>query len=371
MQEKFDLLIRNATIIDGTRAPRFAGDIGMRGDRIARIGDLDRPRTASVEIDAARPHRGARLHRRAHARRPPDALRRPTWRPRSARASPRWSPATAASRWRRCRGGMRAPVPPPLDLLDDEGGWFRFPTFASYVEELRRASPRRPTARCWSATRRLRVATMDDLDRPATHAEIARMRDTGATRRSRPARSASRPASTTSRRVAAPTEEVIEICRPLERAQALYCTHMRDEGDQRDRLAGRDLPHRPRARRAGGDLAPQGGRARANHGRSQETLPHHREARCARSRSASTAIPYTRLLDHPLAPSRAAICVDACSSPGRSRIPSSPGMDLDEIAKKMGLSAERGGRAACCPPARSTSRWTRPTCSASSRSSTP
>ncbi|MDP6446784.1 MAG: D-aminoacylase, partial [Pirellulaceae bacterium] len=36
----FDLLIRNATIIDGTRATRFRGDIGVVQDRIAAIGDL-------------------------------------------------------------------------------------------------------------------------------------------------------------------------------------------------------------------------------------------------------------------------------------------------------------------------------------------
>ena len=31
--------------------------------------------------------------------------------------------------------------------------------------------------------------------------------------------------------VAAPTEEVIETCRPLKDFDGLYCTHMRDEGD--------------------------------------------------------------------------------------------------------------------------------------------
>ena len=34
----FDILIRNATIIDGTRAPRFLGDIGLNGDRITALG---------------------------------------------------------------------------------------------------------------------------------------------------------------------------------------------------------------------------------------------------------------------------------------------------------------------------------------------
>ena len=36
----FDLLIRHATVIDGTRAPRFSADIGIIGDRIDSIGDL-------------------------------------------------------------------------------------------------------------------------------------------------------------------------------------------------------------------------------------------------------------------------------------------------------------------------------------------
>ena len=50
--EHFDLIVRNATLIDGTRAPRFAGDLGVRGDRIARIGRLDSAK-ADVEIDAS------------------------------------------------------------------------------------------------------------------------------------------------------------------------------------------------------------------------------------------------------------------------------------------------------------------------------
>ena len=38
--EKYDILIRNAEIIDGTGAADFSGDIGIRGDSIAAMGDL-------------------------------------------------------------------------------------------------------------------------------------------------------------------------------------------------------------------------------------------------------------------------------------------------------------------------------------------
>ena len=35
-----DLVIRNATVIDGTRAPRFEADIAIEGGRIAAIGSI-------------------------------------------------------------------------------------------------------------------------------------------------------------------------------------------------------------------------------------------------------------------------------------------------------------------------------------------
>ena len=51
-KEHYDILIRHASIVDGTNAPRYAGDIGIRGDRIARIGDLAGAGGA-IEIDLA------------------------------------------------------------------------------------------------------------------------------------------------------------------------------------------------------------------------------------------------------------------------------------------------------------------------------
>jgi N-acyl-D-amino-acid deacylase len=48
----FDILICQATIIDGTGAARFHGDIGLTGDRIAAVGDLSAS-TAKRTIEAA------------------------------------------------------------------------------------------------------------------------------------------------------------------------------------------------------------------------------------------------------------------------------------------------------------------------------
>ena len=47
----FDTLIRGGTIVDGTRAPRFVGDVGIRDGRITAIGRLDTAAATKV-IDA-------------------------------------------------------------------------------------------------------------------------------------------------------------------------------------------------------------------------------------------------------------------------------------------------------------------------------
>ena len=50
-QENFDVLIRGGRIVDGSGNPWFGGDVGIRDDRIVRIGDL-RGATAERVIDA-------------------------------------------------------------------------------------------------------------------------------------------------------------------------------------------------------------------------------------------------------------------------------------------------------------------------------
>jgi len=40
MAQRYDLVVRNATVIDGTRAPRYEADVGVSAGRISRIGKI-------------------------------------------------------------------------------------------------------------------------------------------------------------------------------------------------------------------------------------------------------------------------------------------------------------------------------------------
>ena len=51
--ETYDLIIRHASLIDGTGAPARPGDLAIRSGRIAAIGQLPAGSTAPTEIDAA------------------------------------------------------------------------------------------------------------------------------------------------------------------------------------------------------------------------------------------------------------------------------------------------------------------------------
>src|SRR5260221_9369378 len=48
----YDLIIEHGRVVDGTGAPWFAADIGIRAGRVAAIGRLDKA-TAKQRIDAA------------------------------------------------------------------------------------------------------------------------------------------------------------------------------------------------------------------------------------------------------------------------------------------------------------------------------
>jgi N-acyl-D-amino-acid deacylase len=228
MKEHFDLLIRGATVVDGTGAPGYAADVGVRGDRIAHIGPAGQAR-AAVEVEASGKV-AAPGFIDAHTHDDRLLLSGPEMAPKVSQGVTCVVSGNCGISLAPAPTGMRAPVTPPLDLLDGEGGWFHFPSFGAYVEELR-ANPAAINCAPLVGHTTLRVVTLDDVERPATKAEIAHMRSLVREALGAGAIGVStglyyEPAS------AAPTEEVIEICRPLHEFGGLYVTHMRNEGER-------------------------------------------------------------------------------------------------------------------------------------------
>src|SRR2546423_15341335 len=136
---KFELLIRNATLIDGTRAPRFEADIGVKDGKICSIGSLTSSK-ANVEIDASGKI-AAPGFIDAHTHDDRLMLSAPDMAPKVSQGVTTVVAGNCGISLAPAPHGMRAPVTPPIDLLDEEGGWFRFRKFRYYVEELRTHQP--------------------------------------------------------------------------------------------------------------------------------------------------------------------------------------------------------------------------------------
>jgi N-acyl-D-amino-acid deacylase len=48
----YDLIIRNGTVVDGTRLPRYQADVGIRGGRVVKLGRIAQTATATRVLDA-------------------------------------------------------------------------------------------------------------------------------------------------------------------------------------------------------------------------------------------------------------------------------------------------------------------------------
>lgn len=226
MAQRFDLLIRNATLIDGTGAPPRKGDLGVTGDRIVAMGDLSAA-SADREIDA----QGKALAPGfidAHTHDDTVVLCGPEC------VVPKLSQGVTTVVIGNC-GISLAPVkmnrrpPAPLDLVGDADVW-QYESFAAYAEQLRKTPPAVNTY-ALIGHMVLRCEAMDfDLDRPATDKEAERMK----TRLAEALKEGASGFSTglwypPSRH--APTDEVIAVAEALRDYGGLYVTHMRDEAD--------------------------------------------------------------------------------------------------------------------------------------------
>src|SRR6476620_2967107 len=222
---RFDLLIRRGTVIDGTKAPRFDADVGIKDDRVAAVGDLGGA-SAARTIDAA----GlivAPGFIDSHTHDDQALLAQPGMDFKVSQGVTTVIAGNCGISAAPLRRGMKLPM--PLDLLDGPDGE-RHETFASWVAALAE-KPAATNVAALVGHSTLRAATMADLDREATDAEIAAMQrllvealEAGAIGLSTgtfypPA-------------VKASTDEIIAIGRPLADHGGLYVTHMRDESSK-------------------------------------------------------------------------------------------------------------------------------------------
>jgi len=333
MKKNCDLLLRNATIIDGTGGPRFSGDIGIRGDRIAHIGDLSALH-GDVEIDL-----GGRIAAPgfidAHTHDDRLMLSGPDMAPKVSQGITTVIAGNCGISLAPMPRPIPQPVTPPLNLLDDQGGWFHFKTFAQYIAALR-AQPAATNCALLVGHTTLRVATMDNLGLPANAAQIASMRALVHDSLAAGAIGVStglfyEPA------IAAPTEEVIETCRPLKEFGGLYCTHMRDEADG----VMDSLEETFRIGREVGVpvvISHHKVIGQANYGRSAETLAFIKQS-MAKQAVCLDCYPYTAgstILSADRAASSTRVIVTWSKS-----LPEYAGQDLVDIAKKMGVSEEQ------------------------------
>ncbi|ONG54982.1 D-aminoacylase [Pseudoroseomonas deserti] len=227
MALRCDLIIRDATIFDGTGAPRRIGDVGVTGDRITGVGDLGGA-TADREVIAT----GKALA--------PGFIDAHTHDDRAVLCGPsctlcKISQGVTTVVVGNC-GVSLAPMrhtgkrpPAPLDLLGDEQ-WWTFDSFGDYAHALKKQGSEVNTY-ALVGHQTMRVEAMaGDVHRVATDKEIQRMHG-------RLKQSLLEGASGFSTGLfyplnkAATTEEVIAVAEALRTTDGLYTSHMRDEAD--------------------------------------------------------------------------------------------------------------------------------------------
>ena len=327
---RHDLIVRNATVIDGTGAPRFTADVAVAGDRIAAVGGLGAA-SADREVEAA----GQVLA--------PGFIDAHTHDDRAVLCGPacmlcKMSQGVTTVVVGNC-GISLSPVrmtrrpPPPLDLLGDES-WWTFDSFGDYAARLA-ADPAPVNTFALIGHMSLRVEAMGgDTQRAATDREAEHMR-----RRLAAALAEGASGFSTGLyyppNIMAPTEEVIAVAEALRAAGALYVTHMRDEAD--GVVASIEETLRI-GREAGAPVVISHHKCSMpeNFGRSTETLPHISAA--ARSQAVAFDVyPYaagsTVLIPERL---RADVPVQLTWSVPH---PEMAGRMLDEIARDWGVPA--------------------------------
>jgi N-acyl-D-amino-acid deacylase len=327
MAAAVDLVIRNALLIDGSGDIPRRGDLAVHGDRIVGLGELGALH-GGVEHDASG-YALAPGFIDVHTHDDRLLLTDPTV---ACKASQGVTTVVTGN----C-GLSLAPLtfagrpPSPLDLVAEDGTQC-YPSFAAYRAALAQSPPAVNVLALVGHTT-LRIGALSRLDRPADRAEIARMQAALEASLAAGAIGLSTglfypPAQ------AAPTAEVIALAEVLRAHDALYTTHMRDEGD-RVVTSLRETFEIGSASGAAVVISHHKCAGRANHGRSRETLALIDEARL-HQRVGLDVYPYIA----------GSTMLDPDRSMGATRIvvtwskgmPEAAGRDLAELAREHGVS---------------------------------
>ena len=328
-----DLLLRDATLIDGSGAPRRRADVAIRGDTIVEVGALPAAGAARVvELD------GLALA--------PGFIDVHTHDDRLLLAEPSMAPKLSQGVTTVITGncgislaplGACAAVP-PLDLVADAPPAAdtpqRFDSFRAYLDTLDAHPPAINCAALVGHTT-LRAVHVRELDRPADDAEIAAMQAAVAEALAAGAIGLSTgtyyaPAS------AATADEIRRVCEPLRGTGAIIASHIRDEG-------ARVLESMTEAMQIAAALGVRQVIShhkvigRDNFGRSRQTLALLDEAR-RRQDVCLDCYPYTA--------SSTVLRKDAAAQAQRVLVawskarPEAAGRDLDELAAEAGVGRE-------------------------------
>lgn len=324
-----NIIIRNARLIDGTGAPSTHGDIAVADDRIVGMGGL-RHTEGAVEIDAGG-KAVAPGFIDVHTHDDRALLVDPLMAPKASQGVTTVVTGNCGISLAPLRTSGRPPA--PLDLVCGDGEGF-FADFGDYLAALD-AEPAAINATCLVGHASLRVEAMDSLDRPATPGEITAM-----SRRLEQAMEAGAIGLSTglfyAPANAAPTAEIIELAKVVQRAGGIHTTHMRDEGDH----VSESLEETFTIGRAAGVpvvISHHKCAGQANFGRSADTLALIERAR-QRQQVSLDAYPYIA----------SSTTLASARHLGASRVlvtwsealPEAAGRDLADIAAEMGLDLE-------------------------------
>ncbi len=195
-------LIVNASIVDGTGSPARAGAVRIEGDRIVEVGALE-SQERRTRRGCRWPDAGARLHRHAQ---PP--------RGRPVRDARRLAGREPGHHDDRCRPG-RSKCRYPLGSCSS--GWIQTPTAINVASYVGHATFAR---RQWA--RRFPAACDADGNRP-------KMRELGAGRDGRRARSGFATGLEYDPGIYSSTEELIELAKEAAAFGGRYISHIRSE----------------------------------------------------------------------------------------------------------------------------------------------